>query len=148
MFENPQYCFLEKLMLFLLALKWNLFFFFWKAFSHVKTKANSNIAVKLTEMSNHSFLLSIRWIPFFKHLCSLMRDDRMYNWFIDCVNTWKRSRAAKQLFFYRVLVQPFLCWDLWRSTITAFSLYHFVTLDDQCTSSFNVLWKTFVMMLP
>ena len=55
-FENPYYRFLEEPMLFLLALKWNL----WeKAFSSVKTKTNSNFAVKLAEMSNHSFLLPI-----------------------------------------------------------------------------------------
>ena len=36
----------------------------------VKTKANPNFAVKLAERSNHSFLLYIWWITFFKHLCS------------------------------------------------------------------------------
>ena len=41
-----------------------------KAFSSVKTKANSNFALKLAERSNHSFLLSIWWITFFKHLYS------------------------------------------------------------------------------
>ena len=48
-------------MLFLLVLKWKLQE---KAFSNVKTKTNSNFAVR----SNHSFLLSIWWIRLFRHL--------------------------------------------------------------------------------
>ena len=36
--------------------------------SNVKTKTNSNFAVKVTERSNHSILLSIWWITFFRHL--------------------------------------------------------------------------------
>ena len=52
-------------MLFLLALKWNLKE---KAFSSVKAKTNSNFVVKLAKRSNHSFLLPIKWIAFFKHL--------------------------------------------------------------------------------
>ena len=39
-----------------------------KAFSNVKTKTNSNFAAKVTERSNHSFLLSIWWFTFFRHL--------------------------------------------------------------------------------
>ena len=64
-FENPQYHFLEELMLFPLALKWKLYE---KAFSNVKTKTNSIFAVKVTERSNHPFLLSIWWITFFRNL--------------------------------------------------------------------------------
>ena len=61
----PWYRFLEESMLFLLALKWKL----WeKVFSNVKTKINSNFAVKVTERSNHSFLLSVWWMTFFRHL--------------------------------------------------------------------------------
>ena len=39
-------------------------------FSSVKTKTNANFSVKLAGRSNHSFLLSIWWITFFKHLYS------------------------------------------------------------------------------
>ena len=42
------------------------------------TKANSNFAVKPAEKSNHSCLLSIWWITFFKHLYSLICDNGMY----------------------------------------------------------------------
>ena len=41
-------------------------------------KTNPNFVAKLAERSNHSFLLSIWWIAFFKHLYSLIRDNRMY----------------------------------------------------------------------
>ena len=74
-FENPKYCFLEESTFFLLALKWN---FQDEAFSNVKTKINSNFAVKLVERSNHSFLLSIWWTTFFKHLYSLICDNKMF----------------------------------------------------------------------
>ena len=43
-------------MLILLALKWK---FLEKAFSNVKAKTNLSFEVKVTERSNHSFLLSI-----------------------------------------------------------------------------------------
>ena len=46
-FKNLQYSFLEKPMIFLLALKWNLLE---KTFSCVKTKTNSNFTVSLAEM--------------------------------------------------------------------------------------------------
>ena len=52
-------------MLFLLALKWKLQ---QKAFSNVKAKTSSSFAVKVTERSNHLFLLSIWWITFLRHL--------------------------------------------------------------------------------
>ena len=48
-----------------------------KTFSSVTTKTNPNFAIKLAERSSHSLLLSIWWITFFKHLCSLIRD---LNW--------------------------------------------------------------------
>ena len=47
--ENPWYRVLEQGMLFLLALNWNISE---KTFSCVKTKTNSNFAVKLAERSN------------------------------------------------------------------------------------------------
>ena len=70
-----------------------------KAFSNVKTKTNLNFAVKLAESSNHSFLLSIWWIIFLKHLYSLIRamECKELN---SCVNIWKRSEAAKKPFLY------------------------------------------------
>ena len=67
-FENPYYRFLEEPILFLWALKWNLYE---KSFSSIKTKTNSNFSVKLAERSNHSLLLPIWWITFLKHLYSL-----------------------------------------------------------------------------
>ena len=66
---------LEESMLFLLALKWNLQE---KALFCVKTKTNSNFAVKLTEGSNRSILLWIWWITFFKNLYWLIYDNGMY----------------------------------------------------------------------
>ena len=66
-FENTQYRFLEEPLLFLLALKWILLE---KAFSSVKTKTNPNFAVNFAGSCNHSFLLSIWWITFFKYLYS------------------------------------------------------------------------------
>ena len=41
-----------------------------------------------------------------------------------------------------------ILFDLSSSPIKVFRLYRFVTLDDQCTGSFNVLRKTSVVMLP
>ena len=46
--------FTDRHMLFLLALKWNLYE---KAFSSVKTKTNPNFVLKLAERSKHPFLL-------------------------------------------------------------------------------------------
>ena len=84
-------------MLFLLALKWNL----WeKAFSNVKTKTNPNFAVKLAGRSNHLFLLSIWWITFQTFLL-LMRDIQCIielNWLcehikkIDCVIKYQKGQ--------------------------------------------------------
>ena len=60
---------LKEPMLFLLALKWNLYE---KAFSCVKTKTNfCRKPCWNAERSNHSFL-SNSWIAFFKHLHSLI----------------------------------------------------------------------------
>ena len=39
---------------------------------------NSNFAVKLAERSNRTYLLSIWWITFFKHLDSLLYGNGMY----------------------------------------------------------------------
>ena len=38
-----------------------------KEFSIVKTKTKSSFAVKVSKRSNHSFLLSVWWIIFFRH---------------------------------------------------------------------------------
>ena len=93
------------------ALKWNLLE---KAFSSVKIKTNPNFAAKLAERSNHSFLLSIWWITFFKHLyyhshkkkyfllslvtmVIFIRDNGNL---IHCVNIRKSSETAKQPFLY------------------------------------------------
>ena len=51
-FKNPQNCFSEEPILFLLALKWNLYN---KVFSYVKTKTNSYFAIKAVEWSIRSF---------------------------------------------------------------------------------------------
>ena len=86
---------LKEPMLFLLALKWNLYE---KAFSCVKTK--TNFCCKPcwnAERSNHSFL-SNWWITFFKHLYSLIMWQYNVLKLIDCVNIAKRSGAAKLIF--------------------------------------------------
>ena len=66
---------LEEPMLFPLVLKWNLEEI---TFSSVKTKTNPNFGVKFAERSNHTFLLSVWWIKFFKHLHSSIRDNGIY----------------------------------------------------------------------
>ena len=54
-----------------LVLKWN----FWKKiFSSIKTKTSPNFAVKLAWRSNHSFLLSIWWITFFKQTGGFVQE--------------------------------------------------------------------------
>ena len=76
-FKNPYYLFLEKHMLFLLALKWNLYE---KAFFCFKTKTNSNFAVKPywnAERRSHPFLF-IWWITFFEHVHPSICDNGMY----------------------------------------------------------------------
>ena len=84
-------------MLFLLALKWNL----WeKAFSNVKTKTNPNFAVKLAGRSNHLFLLSIWWITFqtFLLLMRVIQCIIELNWLcehikkIDCVIKYQKGQ--------------------------------------------------------
>ena len=47
-------------------------------FPMLRQKPISKFAVKLAERSNHSFLLSIWWITFFRHLYSLICDNGMY----------------------------------------------------------------------
>ena len=52
-------------------------------------KTNPNFVAKLAERSNHSFLLSIWWIAFFKHLYSLIR-------IIECIErNWSCKRRKK-----------------------------------------------------
>ena len=41
-----------------------------------------------------------------------------------------------------------ILFDLWKSPFTAFHLYHFRTLGDQCTGRLDVLHKTSAVMLP
>ena len=105
--ENPWYLFLEESMLFLLAWKWNLQE---KASSSVKSKANSNFAIKLAERSNHSFLLSVWSITFFKHL---IMECIELNWL--CKHT-KKVRSSQPPF-------PVLNWvkhslSLWASLMS------------------------------
>ena len=86
---------LKEPMLFLLALKWNLYE---KAFSCVKTKTNfCRKPCWNAERSNHSFL-SNWWIAFFKHLYSLIMWQYNIQKLIDCVNIGKRSGATKLVF--------------------------------------------------
>ena len=77
-------------MLFLLALKSN---FQEEAFSNVKTRTNLNFAVKLTERSKHSFLLSIWWITFFKHLYVIMKCIEV-TWSCKHMEKVRSSQAA------------------------------------------------------
>ena len=101
-FENPWYHFLEEAMLFLLAWKWKL----WeKAFSKVKTKTNLSFAVKGTVRSNHSFLLSIWWVTFLRHLYN-NRIKRMYdnglkelNWLCKQMKTSEAVNLVLQWIF-------------------------------------------------
>ena len=59
-------------------------------FSNVKTKTNSSFAVKATERSNHSFLLSSWWITGISTIMELKE--------LNCVNIWKTSEAANLVF--------------------------------------------------
>ena len=61
--------FLEESMLFLSVSKQKLY---GKTFSNVKTKINSNFAVKVARSSNHSFLMSIQWNERSSQHCILM----------------------------------------------------------------------------
>ena len=63
--ENPQYRFLET---YAVSVGFKMKTLEEKAFLNVKTKTNSSFAVKVPERSNHSFLLSIWRITFFRHL--------------------------------------------------------------------------------
>ena len=67
-----------------------------KTLSGVKTKGNPNFAVKLVESSNRSFLLSIWWITFFKHLYSLIRGMECVerNWSCKHIKKIRSSQAA------------------------------------------------------
>ena len=83
---------LKEPMLFLLALKWNLYE---KAFSCVKTK--TNFCCKPcwnAERSNHSFL-SNWWITFFKHLYSLIMWQYIeINWLCKYRKKVRSSQAC------------------------------------------------------
>ena len=68
-----------------------------KSFSSVKTKTNPNFAVKLAESSNHSFLLSIWWSIFLKHLNSLIRVIMEFielNWLCKHTKKVRRRQAV------------------------------------------------------
>ena len=65
------------------------------AFQCYKTKTSPSFAVKPVKRYRHLFLLSIAWITFFKHLYSLIRDNRVYiklNWL--CKHTKNDSQAV------------------------------------------------------
>ena len=104
-------------MLFLLALKWNL----WeKAFSNVKTKTNPNFAVKLAGRSNHLFLLSIWWITFQTFLL-LMRDIQCIielNWLcehikkIDCVIKYQKGQKQPTVILVLNWIKQFFTWSI------------------------------------
>ena len=67
-----------------------------KAFSNVKVKTSPSFAVKLAERSNHSFLLSIWWITFFKHLYSLIRvmEYIELNWLCKYLKKMRSSQTV------------------------------------------------------
>ena len=65
-----------------------------KAVSCFKTKSNPNFAVRLAERSNHSFLLSIWWITFFKYLCSLVHDNGIFRPLCKHIKKIRSSQAA------------------------------------------------------
>ena len=92
----------KKIMFFLLALKSNLLE---KTFPSVKTKTNSNFAVKLAERINHSFLLLFNGSNF-SNICTLNTWWWNVLYLIDCVNIRKRSEAAKQPFLLMNWVKP------------------------------------------
>ena len=79
-------------MLFLLALKWKLYE---KGFSNVKTKTSSSFAVKVTERTDHLFLLSI-WESLCSDICTI-KELKELNY---CVNIWKTSEAANFIFHW------------------------------------------------
>ena len=83
---------LKEPMLFLLALKWNLYE---KAFSCVKTKTNfCRKPCWNAERSNHSFL-SNWWITFFKHLYSLIMWQYIeINWLCKYRKKVRSSQAC------------------------------------------------------
>ena len=99
-FENPYYRFLEEHMLFLLALKWKLQE---KGFSNVKTKFNSSFAVKVTERRNHSFLLSIWWISFFR-LSTIIELNEL-NWLRKHMKNFRSSQPIISMNFLMNLVR-------------------------------------------
>ena len=92
-FESRWYLFLEEPTPFRLALKQNLYE---KAFSCVKTKTNSNFAVKLKEGSNCS--LSAYWMNhLFQKSVFFNKWQRNVQNLIDWVDIRKRLEAAKLL---------------------------------------------------
>ena len=64
-FENPYCHFFRRTYAFTVGCKMKTLR---KIVLNVKIKTNLSFAVKVTERSNHSFLLSIWWIAFFRHL--------------------------------------------------------------------------------
>ena len=72
------------------------------------------------------------------------------NWCMTLVKNFSGLSAFRNLRFITLIsISKVLdiLFDLWRSPITAFRLYRFGTLDDQCTGSLDVLQKTSVVML-
>ena len=88
-------------------------------FSNVKTKVNSNFAVKVTERSNHSFLLSIRGTRFsdictirelqeLNCLCKRMKNVRSSQPWIS-MNLVLNSAKHKFLFHVSIVKRKFFC---------------------------------------
>ena len=77
---------------FLLALKWKLYE---KGFLNIKTKTSSSFAVKVTERTDHLFLLSI-WESLCSDICTI-KELKELNY---CVNIWKTSEAANSIFHW------------------------------------------------
>ena len=69
---------------------------FKKKFSGLKTKANPNVAVKLAVRSNHSFLLFIWKIIFFKYLL-LIRDNGIHRTYWEHDEKQPNSHSCTEL---------------------------------------------------
>ena len=116
-FENVLYLFLAILkipclesMFFLLALKWNLQE---KVFFCVKTKTNSNFAVKPAERSNRSF--SVHW------LCKQIKKVRTSQASVSMNSCTELSKAH---FFPLSVVKYIPFWDKCHSCTIALCPFH------------------------
>ena len=91
-----------------------------KSFFIVKTKTNPNFAVKLAERSNHSFLLSIWWITFFKHMYSLTIECIRLNWLCKYIKKVWSSQAA--ILVLNLVKHSFFLW-VWLKENILFSIF-------------------------